>query len=70
MPDKGTSREGRGRSADHVERSDRVEPDAGGHAGFKGKVRQQRASSKPARSANKSVDKAGATAKKATRKRR
>jgi ribonuclease R len=68
--DKGMSREGRGRSADPVVRGDRMESDAGGHAGFKGKVRQQRASSKPARGASKSADKAGATAKKTPRKRR
>jgi ribonuclease R len=68
--EKGASREGRSRTADSGERADRIEPDAGGHAGFKGKVRQQRASAKPSRGTNKSADKAGATAKKAPRKRR
>jgi ribonuclease R len=68
--DKGASREGRGRPADHAERGDRIEPDVAGHAGFKGKVRQQRVSAKPGRGASKSADKAGASAKKAPRKRR
>jgi ribonuclease R len=70
VADKGASREGRGRSADYAERSERIEPEAAGHAGFKGKVRQQRASAKPGRGASKSADKAGASAKKAPRKRR
>lgn len=64
VSDKDVPREGRGRSADYAE------PDAAGPAGFKGKVRQQRAAAKPVRGASKSADKAGAIAKKATRKRR